>query len=158
LTRYKKNRRTVEPYLGVSVSDGVITQLLKQQSSPMVTELKEASTYAGLNLYFFSNSDINMKKKRIKAVYYNPIKRLWEKQEYEYPNIIYRRNIIPRKFEKQLIELGVVLLNYLRGFNKWKVYENLSKNKDFSQYLPLTLIYKKPSDLQKLYALVIRFI
>lgn len=150
MTGHKSN--TISgPILGVSVSEQLIQQLLQQQNPTKVMQLTKANEHTGFILCFFSNRDVNMKKRSINGTYFNEKKGVWERKEFGYPNIIYRRNILPKRFEKELLEQKVKPLNYLHGFNKWNVYEQLSKDKDYFQYLPLTFLYNKPNDLSKMF-------
>ncbi|SCY57760.1 YheC/YheD family endospore coat-associated protein [Alkaliphilus peptidifermentans] len=153
----KSNLSKTRPTVGVLVRSISIKKLLKREEIPTLTELKDANKQMGLTLYVFSIKDVDLIKKRIKAIYFNDKKGLWEKGEFPYPDIIYKKNSSTsqkkssRNFEKQLKNRKVKPLNYLQGFNKWEVYTHLSKENNFLQYLPITRIYKEPIDLLRMF-------
>ncbi|KUO49044.1 MAG: hypothetical protein APF76_10475 [Desulfitibacter sp. BRH_c19] len=149
-----------KPVVGVVVNKTSINKLLKQEQVSQIKDLIKANKHANTTLFFFTIKNVDIVKKRIIGTYYNDKKGLWEKKQFPYPDFIYRKssNLRTQKklaatFEKQLRKENIQSLNYIYGFNKWKVYNSLSKDKDFLQYLPLTLMYKRPNDLKKLFAI-----
>ncbi len=149
-----------KPMVGVVVSYTSINMLLQQQEVSWAIDFIKANKQANTTLFFFHIKNVDIVKKRIIGTYFNNKRGLWEKKEFPYPDFIYRKSSNSRTqkrlaatFEKQLINENIQPLNYIYGFNKWEVYSGLSKDKEFIQYLPLTLIYKKPNDLKKLFAI-----
>jgi hypothetical protein len=122
-----------------------------------MTVLETANNQVQTTLYFFSVKDVDLNKKKINGTYLNKTNGLWEKKEFPYPDVLYKKNSVSSllrnklfQFEKQLKKLNARNLNYPEGFNKWEVYEELQQNEDFRRYLPLTILYKTPADLKNM--------
>ncbi|WP_041720967.1 YheC/YheD family endospore coat-associated protein [Alkaliphilus metalliredigens] len=147
MSRYKTNLNSKQPILGVCAAERTIKRLLKQKETEKITSIKEANKYANISLYFFSAKDVDTKRRRIRGVYYNEKKSLWEKAQFPYPNLIYKTSVLTDKLRVHLLKKKVKPLNYLNGFNKWEVYNNLSRDERCKQYLPLTIMYNSPNDL-----------
>ncbi len=147
-----------KPIVGVLVGNNYINKILKRQNLPRANRYQAASQSSGVFFYFFSLKDINVKNKTVEGVYFNTENKLWEKKQFPYPRYIYKKvcgsknnSIFYKNFKKELEEKSIETLNYIEGFNKWEVYQNLSKDKNFNEYLPQTIIYNNPSDIENMF-------
>lgn len=147
-----------KPIVGVLVGNNYINKILKRQNLPRANRYQAASQSSGVFFYFFSLKDINVKNKTVEGVYFNIKNKLWEKKQFPYPRYIYKKvsgsknnSIFYKRFKKELEENSIQSLNYIEGFNKWEVYQNLSKDKNFNEYLPQTIIYNNPSDIENMF-------
>ncbi|KAB3537318.1 YheC/YheD family protein [Alkaliphilus pronyensis] len=144
------------PIVGVLVGNSIIKNLTRQKETSDIEELKKANSTIDLTLYFFSINGINLVNKNINGIFFNQEKEIWQERIFPFPDIFYKRTSPPKDektssmFEEQLKNSHIKPLNYLNKFNKWEVYTHLSKEEAFAEYLPKTIIYKSPADLQNI--------
>lgn len=152
MARHNNNKK---PIIGVVINNNAIKQLLQQQKLPRLTELKDANKEAKVDLYFFSVDDVDFSNNVIAGIRFNEKKDIWERSDFTYPDFIYRTSSISKSKKSEdiiakLLELKAKPLNYLRGFNKWDVYNELSKDKVIAKHLPKTCLYKSYRDLKQM--------
>lgn len=147
-------RKTI---IGVLVRESIIISFHRQTPPVRMAVIENANNQAQTTLYFFSAKDIDLNKKKITGTYFNKKSVLWEKKTFPYPDVFYKKGYVTpslrgtlSKFEEQLKKMKVKNLNYLTGFNKWQVYEELGKDKDFRNYIPHTILYQKQDDLKRM--------
>lgn len=142
------------PIIGVFVSSGVITKLKNRHKAftflyKKSTQLAKVSIEKNTTLYYFSKHDVDFEQRKVMGTYFNEKKAHWQKKEFPFPDVLYQRDGGGRRGEliiKQLEQIGIKKINP-QSFDKWDVYQQLAKSKEIQPHLPLTILYKKPSDL-----------
>jgi len=93
----------------------------------------------------FSLKGVNRKKKIINGYLYS--EGLWKRSTFLMPDAVINRISLNRKWESFFrATLGRRMLNNYT-FNKWEMYESLSKNPNLSMHLPLTRLVNGPQDI-----------
>ncbi|MDW7674769.1 MAG: YheC/YheD family protein, partial [Bacillota bacterium] len=154
MNNQKKNFPSLNPIVGVMISPNKINSFKKQQPYEKLLVLKHASDKTNVIMFYFCIKDVNLKRKKILGTYFNEDHQMWQKKEFPFPNIIYKRGIatgaykdITLLFKRELKKRKVKPLNYQFRFDKWEVYENLKQYDELTPHLPVTTIYKTPKDL-----------
>ena len=101
-------------------------------------------------MFFFTVSSIDNSANRIEGTFWDAKAGRWKQQSFPLPNILYVRGggdspsveVLVNKVKK----CGVVL-NY-PPFDKWEVYQNLSRFADIKEHLPDTAVYRSPEDIR----------
>lgn len=154
------NNTLKRPIIGVLVSNLHIRKLKKQHPKfeksfryIRFIGLVKANQEAKTTLYFFSTRNIDMNTLQIHGTYFNENTGYWERKFFPLPDVLFvriggkkRRVII-----KQLIKMGTKKLNPRHSFDKWYVYRKLKKYKKVRPYLPLTIAYNTPNDLEMMF-------
>jgi len=107
---------------------------------------------AGVFIFVFPAEDIDRINKTVKAYLYDSNLKKWATRSLPFPDVIYNR-ISNRKEEAKPIVQEVI--TYFRKeeipffnpyfFNKWSLYEWLSENKEFANYVPETTLLREKS-------------
>ncbi|REK75837.1 YheC/YheD family protein [Paenibacillus paeoniae] len=117
--------------------------------------MTEEGRRLGLHVFVFTPSDVNEKRNRIRAQFYNPETRSWYRKWTNFPDLIFDRCRIQHshRFE-QLLKFRAryhheTFLNRpLR--NKWAIHSILAKDARFSPYLPATRYYEGIQDVKEM--------
>ncbi len=155
-----KTHSQVKTRLGVLVTKKAIQKIRKQKPPERIEMLRKANEIAELTLYFFSIKDISTNNKCIVGFYYDEKKRLWQRAQFPYPDVIYRRGSgdIKQKKEKRKLQLFLnqlhdqhtKFLNHPSGFNKWEVYQKLKNDPVIAPHLPETKKLETVKDIEKM--------
>jgi hypothetical protein len=146
-----------KPIIGVFINHSVIRKLKKQETNfdsyPRILELVKSSIEANKTLYFFSIRTFYFIKKQVLGTFYNSNTKRWEQKEFPLPDVLYNRRggggqstNIANDIEKTILEHGAIKLNSQTYFDKWEVFQELSKY-PVMKYLPETVEYKNELDL-----------
>lgn len=93
----------------------------------------------------FSLKGVNRNKKIIKGYLYR--EGIWKRSTFLMPDAVINRISLNSKWESFFrATLGRRMLNNYT-FNKWEMYESLSKNPNLSMHLPITRLVKSPKDI-----------
>ena len=106
-------------------------------------ELAKAGQEVGVTLYFFTNDHVNFEKKYVMGIYYNYQENIWQRKIFPLPHLLYDRGggigqksmFVIKKYR----ELGIKNINARHFFDKWDLYDRLSKLDTISPHLPVTL-------------------
>lgn len=116
-------------------------------------KMTEEGRTLGIQVFVFTPGDVDYKKNRIYAQYYNPDFRLWQKKWSNFPDLIFDRCRLQRSHRfDQLLKFrarysGHTFLNRpLR--NKWAIHSILSKDERFRVYLPKTRYIESVQDVR----------
>lgn len=112
--------------------------------------------YDSLNglFYIFTLEGINQKTMTIEGLYYEPQSLSFQKGIFPYPNTIYKRAQLPKKYYNHFVQyLGNTIFNTPYFLNKFTFHSTLSKHPLLQKHLPHTIKYRDFSDLQKMLAL-----
>jgi hypothetical protein len=106
-----------------------------------VEELAKANKKARTTLYFFSTRDVDFDRKVIKGMWFDDAKNHWETGEFPFPDVLYVRGGSGESVEtivKQFDGMGIKKINPITAFNKWELYNKLSRDGNVRKYLPYT--------------------
>lgn len=105
-----------------------------------IRKMVEANKEAGTNLNFFTIPDVDFSQKKIKAIYFDYKKNVWDQKDFPFPDIVYVRgggdgteNLLAG-FDR----LGIKRINPIHAFNKGELYKNLVKDPNVRSFLPQT--------------------
>lgn len=91
----------------------------------------------------------DVKEHYIDGVYYDHKKNRWFKKSFPFPNVIYNR--YPYRENEQEVQalLNTLEIPYFNRsfFNKWTVYQQLSKNKTLRPFLPTSSFVESDQDI-----------
>lgn len=106
-------------------------------------ELAKANQDVDVTLYFFTYDQVSFEKKYVHGVYYNHRKNIWQRKKFPLPHVLYDRGGGISKMSMLTIqkfrELGIKNINAQHFFDKWDLYERLSKVDTIRSHLPVTL-------------------
>ena len=106
-------------------------------------ELAKANEDLDVTLYFFTTDYVSFEKKYVMGIYYNRQEGIWQQKKFPLPHLLYDRGggtsaksmLIIKKFEG----LGIKNINAQHYFDKWDLYDRLSKLDTMSSHLPVTI-------------------
>jgi hypothetical protein len=106
-------------------------------------ELAKANHDVDVTLYFFTNDDVSFEKKSVRGIYYNHQSDIWQVKMFPLPHLLYDRGggkppksmLVIQKFK----ELGINNINARHYFDKWDLYDRLSKLDTIRPHLPFTV-------------------
>ncbi len=111
--------------------------------------LEKADQQDRATLYLFSLKDIDYARKLIFGVSFDYTEKCWVRKEFAFPDALYFRDGVPAHREKEveiflkmLRELNSRLVNNLPSFNKWELYQALSKESALLPHLPETKLFR----------------
>ncbi|TYQ16895.1 UNVERIFIED_CONTAM: YheC/D-like protein [Acetivibrio alkalicellulosi] len=143
-----------ETIVGVLITRKQIKYLKRGTPGNRIVCLQRANNKAKTSLYFFSIEDVDMNILTIDGMYFDEDKEIWTNKTFPFPDVLYNRGGVRKSqrskflsFKDELKKKGVKHLNYIQGFNKWKVYECLNQIEDLQCYLPLTWKFTSIDDL-----------
>jgi hypothetical protein len=150
------------PIVGLFL-DKVIVENLKNQRGAFffrVDLLAEAAETAGVTLVVFSPGDVNFATGRLGGACYNHRARRWEAGSFPLPDVLYDRFVGsgPEQtyragaIRSGLQKRGVQKINARHYFDKWEVYQLLSRNKKIEPHLPPTVLLQSAGDLETMFA------
>ncbi|WP_096439449.1 YheC/YheD family protein [Alteribacter populi] len=143
--------------LGIFVTHNIIRKMLDQSAPDRDMDIVRANEGFGMNMIYFSRKDIDYEKNRVLGTYFNQNQKKWEQREFSFPTLLYRRvgglkKTQNKKLQAFLRKNNVRFVNYIDGFNKWEMYQVLSKNSSLNVHLPNTKLYRNPIDLSVMIA------
>lgn len=142
--RYENDEILLGPYIGILFAKNEM--YLSFKSSGLYNYIKYYNDINGA-IIGFSLEGVNKKDKRIKGYMYNPKTNKWDSGVYEFPASVFNAICINKKWLKYFQSvLGNSFFNS-HIFNKWEMYNWLSKVPDLKSHLPETIIYRKPEDI-----------
>ncbi len=106
-------------------------------------ELAKANQDVDVTIYFFTNEHVNFEKKHVFGIYYNHQENIWQDKKFPLPHLLYDRGggisqksmLVIKKFR----ELGIKNINAQHFFDKWDLYDRLSKIDTIRPHLPVTV-------------------
>ncbi len=106
-------------------------------------ELAKANQDVDVILYFFAHNRVSFEKKYVIGVYYNNQKNTWQEKKFPLPHVLYDRGggipkqsiLVIQKFS----DLGIKNINSQHFFDKWDLYDRLSKLETIRPHLPATI-------------------
>lgn len=105
--------------------------------------------YSNLNgaVFGFSLDNIDKTNLKMTGFIYNPRLDIWHKEKLPYPSAIFNRSVMDSEWRKYFVSLyGKKIYNY-RPFDKWEMYEILSKLQEMEEHLPNTTLYLDSTDI-----------
>lgn len=114
-------------------------------------ELAKASQGMDVSLYFFADGHVHFENKYVVGLYYDFIQSIWRFKKFPFPHVLYDRGggisnkskAVIKKFREQ----GVENINGRHFFDKWDLYNRLSKLETMQSYLPVTIKGEKARDV-----------
>ena len=106
-------------------------------------ELAKANLDVGVTLYFFTYNHVSFEYKNVIGIYYNHHKNIWQQKEFPLPHLLYDRGggtskrsmLVIKKFRA----LGIKNINARHFFDKWDLYNRLSRLDTIRPHLPVTI-------------------
>ena len=106
-------------------------------------ELAKANRSHNILLYFFTHDDVYFDKQTVAGIFYNREHNSWHKNNFPFPHYLYDRGGGRGKKAEHIItvfsKLGIKNINARHYFDKWDLYEKLTKIDAVSSYLPFTV-------------------
>ncbi|WP_169306600.1 YheC/YheD family protein [Cohnella pontilimi] len=156
-----KEVQVKRPIVGVFVSRAVIQKLKKQlndfRSYIRIKQLADASQEAEVTIYYFSARAVDLEGETVKGIYWDTEHQKWKSKRYPLPDVLYDRRGAgrTRKARERALQVRAFLdekkvqkINSVSYFNKWDVYEHLSRAPETSRYIPDTRFYERRKDLR----------
>ncbi|MCP8617182.1 YheC/YheD family endospore coat-associated protein [Salirhabdus salicampi] len=149
----------IGPVIAVFSSNGNVKKLLNQQYRFRSEELALANNDANTILYLFTVKDVNFLDRTINGTFYNEMKKKWEKKVMPFPDILYDRGGGVLKHQKHIGRFireqfkqhsHIQTVNAQHYFDKWKLHEQLYKQQEVRQFMPVTLQYEKREDIDQM--------
>lgn len=144
------------PVMAVLVRSKTISGMQKQMASPRIRMMAEANKEVKIILYFFSLRDVKLRKQKIIGYYWHKKENRWLSKDFLFPNVLYIRVGIGKRYTRTYKKLCSIitkkngkLITHDR-FNKWRLYQILSKDPVLKNYLPVTRTVKKSDDIKKM--------
>ncbi|WP_077211705.1 YheC/YheD family protein [Bacillus dakarensis] len=138
------NELLIGPYIGILIAKS--NRSLKRKKRRLNKYVEEYPLFSGAILAF-SLEGVDPVNQVIYGLMYNPKIHRWVEGVYPYPGSVFRRISIPKRFKKHFQEqIGNNLFNSTY-FSKWTMYQILKKNPKLVPHLPITKLYRRPSDL-----------
>lgn len=117
-------------------------------------ELAKANEGLDVTLYFFSTDHVSFEKNHVMGIYYNQRENSWRQKKFPLPHLLYDRGggtsqsamLVIKKFG----ELGIKNINARHYFDKWDLYDRLSKLDTMSPHLPVTIKGDKTASIVKM--------
>ncbi len=150
---YKKT--PPNPVMAVLVSPWTIHNLRRQIVNPRIKLLVKANEEVNNILYYFSLKDVKLEEEKIVGYYWHSQNKKWLRKEFPLPDILYLRGGIKKQYNHVFEELFNIMnrsgkvINHPR-FNKWQLYQIMSKDPVMSSYLPVTREVNQPEDIAKM--------
>ena len=142
------------PIIGVLVSRRTIANLNSQRTSNHMRLLRQANEVVKARLFFFAVSSVNSSIDKVVGTYWDAKAMRWKQQSFPLPNVLYVRGGGDQRILDALVnevrKKGVVI-NY-PPFDKWTVFQNLSRQDYMKDYLPETVLYRSEEDLKAMLA------
>ena len=149
------NKAPLNPVMAVMVSPCTIRNLRRQIVNPRIKMLVEANEEVNNILYYFSLKDVKLEEEKIAGYYWHSRDKKWLCEEFPLPNILYLRGGIKRQYSYVFEEMFNIInrsgkvINHPR-FNKWQLYQIISKDPVMKSYLPVTREVNQPEDITKM--------
>lgn len=150
------------PTVGVFVTNQCLRRLLKQdidfRGYFRFWGLAQASLKSDIPLYYFSVSDVDLKRMVILGTYYDPKREKWKQSKFRHPDVLYDRRgggggkvyrEIADGIRARFDELNVKKINAKNYFDKWETYQQLRTQPEVRRYLPKTKLYTNDHYLTK---------
>lgn len=117
-------------------------------------ELARASEGLDVTLYFFADGYVNFEKKYVIGLFYDLNQNTWRTNKFPLPHVLYDRGggIVNRSkgIIKKLNEQGIENINGQHYFDKWDLYNRLSKLEAMKPHLPITVKGETARDVVKM--------
>ncbi|MDQ0339022.1 hypothetical protein J2S00_001808 [Caldalkalibacillus uzonensis] len=155
--KYEDKSIRLGPVTGIFVSQSYTDKLFyKQKAKRRTMELMGANRDAHNILYFFSMSDVDFSNKKVIGTYYDDHEKRWKRREFPFPDVLYDRGSgrpnsrLPKQAFRMKLETETPIkkINAQHYFDKWDLYYKLSQYPEMRPYLPFTILYQNPQDLQ----------
>jgi hypothetical protein len=156
----KENELCLGPVIGTFTDSTSVRIASENRPGNKIKSLSIANKDANAILYFFSVDDFNYEENKIRGTFYNYVKERWEQRIFPLPDVLYDRgggSLKSQKAESEHIRgiiennSNVKKFNPMYIFDKWEIYRDLKDYEDMVQYLPLTIRYRSPEDLLKMF-------
>ncbi|WP_353893806.1 YheC/YheD family protein [Proteinivorax hydrogeniformans] len=152
-------RKNTRPVMAVLISRKTMNKLEKGNAHYRLEYLARANKYVNIDLCFCSINGINMENHKIIGMSLSNEKGKWEEKHIPFPDVLYMRGGVGAKnkgkfgkFIEYLKKENCILLNY-PNFNKLDTFNKLNSEPTTKRYLPDTIHYTGPKDLEKMLAL-----
>lgn len=153
---HTQKKKDSKPVMAVLVSSNNISSLQNQIANIRTQMLVKANNEVNNVLYFFSLKEVNLQGQKITGYYWHKTKEMWFSQEFSLPDILYIRCSSKTRYSKTFTDLcnsvtknnGKLITHY--RFNKWRLYQVMSKDPAMRSYLPVTRTVKQPDDIEKM--------
>lgn len=155
----KDNKICIGPVIGIFISNGQVRKANAQNPNFRWIETMKANEIANTIVYYFSIKDVDFACKKILGTYYNYENMQWERTYFPYPDILYDRgggtlksqSLISDYIRKELEKnKELIKINPRYFFDKWDVYERLKEYTNVGEWMPLTILYNKPENLESM--------
>lgn len=118
-------------------------QLIDSHRYIRYIELAKAKQGLDVTLYFFTTDGISFENKYVMGIYYNHRENIWRQKKFPLPHLLYDRGGGTSKKAmsaiKKFRELGIKNINAQHYFDKWDLYDRLSKTDTMPPHLPATI-------------------
>ena len=125
---YRNKKINSRPVMAVLVSNTSIISLRNQIFIPRIQILVEANKEINNILYYFSLNQVRLKERKITGYYWHRSYQKWLRQEFSFPDILYIRGGIEKRYYQTFKELCNII-NHNNGkvinrqrFNKWQLH------------------------------------
>ncbi|MBB5172420.1 YheC/YheD family protein [Texcoconibacillus texcoconensis] len=116
------------------------------------------NTFAKINLYFFSEKDVDLKNNIVFGTFYDPKKKKWRKDSFPFPDVYYnrrggelKRNKRVQNVRKTFDQLNISKINAQHFYDKWFSYVKLKQYPELKPHLPHTTLFQSKQDLKDMF-------
>lgn len=144
------------PVVGIFVNPVAAARAARGRAGFRLVELMQANQKAGCILYVFSSADVAWSPPRVNGAYYDQRHNEWRRRSFPLPDVLYDRGggFAPAErptasyVRRQLRSVpGLQRFNGQHYFDKWDVYQRLTRHSPLRRHLPETVLYKDREDL-----------
>jgi hypothetical protein len=142
--------------MAVLVSSQSAADLKNQSANPRTHLMVKANKEVNNLLYFFALGGVQLKKQKITGYCWHKTNKMWLQQDFRFPDVLYIKCKIEKRYTQTFTELCNIvtrnsgeLITHHR-FDKWRLYQIMSKDPVMKSYLPVTRTVKQRDDIEKM--------
>lgn len=148
---YKKR-----PVMAVLVNSHSISDFQDQMATPRTQMMVQANREVNNILYFFSLRGVKLREQRITGYYWHKTGKKWLHHDFPFPDVLYIKCKVEKNYTETFTDLCSMitknngkLITHDR-FDKWRLYQIMSKDPIMKGYLPVTRTVKQQNDIERM--------
>lgn len=140
------------------MTNSTVNSLLAGNARPRLVTLNEQSQLLGVSLFVFAERNIDLQKRKIAGLVYNPDVKKWVQRVFLFPDILYTRRGPGKKgskadkFVQAIAQIGIPQINSCSDFDKWDTYSRFRRYPELVSHLPETCLLTTVDQLKDMFA------
>lgn len=142
--------------MAVLVNSQTISDFQNQIANTRTQLMVKANKEVNNILYFFSLREVKLKEQKITGCYWHKTNRIWFRQDFPFPDVLYIKCKMENKYTQTFTELCSILtknngeLITHDRFDKWRLYQIMNQDPVMKSYLPVTKTAQQRDDIKKM--------